>query len=67
MLPVATGSYSSLYYKDYFYTGTGFALVGGASYHGSNAGAFCVHLAYEVGTRYWNFAAAPSLKPCLKG
>lgn len=67
MLPVATGSYSSLYYKDYFYTGTGFALVGGDAYYGVYDGAFCVRLSNGVGTRYWNIAAAPSLKPRSQG
>lgn len=67
MLPVATGSYSSLYYKDYFYTGTGFALVGGRSGGGAGAGAFYVGLGVGVGGRYWDVGAAPSLKPCLKG
>ena len=66
MLPVVTGSSSSLYFKDSFYTGTGFALVGGYSNVGSTAGAFYVTLHSGVGNRLWNIAAAPSLKPCSK-
>lgn len=67
MLPVATGAYSTQYYKDYFYTGTGFALVGGFAGLGSIDGAFCVALCYGAGVRYWRVAAAPSCKPYPKG
>lgn len=67
MLPVATGAYSTQYYKDYFYTGTGFALVGGGAYNGSYGGAFCVGVYGGAGHRYWNVSAAPSCKPYPKG
>lgn len=66
MLPAVTGAYSTQYYKDYFYTGTGFALVGGFAGYGSIAGAFSV-LLVGAGTRAWNVAAAPSCKPYPKG
>ena len=67
MLPAVTGSYSSQYYKDYFYTGTGFALVGGSANYGAYAGAFSVTLNGGVGNRNWDIAAAPSLKPRSQG
>lgn len=67
MLPAVTGAYSTQYYKDYFYTGTGFALVGGRATDGAYAGAFSVHLPSGAGFRSWNVAAAPSCKPYPKG
>ncbi len=66
-LPFGVGAYSTQYYKDYYYSGTGFALVGGFSGPGAYCGAFCVHLAYAVSARSWAFGAAPSCKPCSKG
>ena len=64
-LPLEVGSYSTQYYKDHYWTGTGYAIVGGRSYGGSDCGAFCVGLDFAVGDRYWIVGAAPSCKPCL--
>lgn len=63
-LPVATSASSaSTYYCDYYYDGTGFALVGGSANNGANDGASCVHLNSGAGHASWNFAAALTLKP----
>lgn len=63
LLPSSTtGGSSTKNYCDYFYKGTGFALVGGDS----NDGAFCgfsVNLHASLGYRNWAIAAAPSCKP----
>lgn len=66
-LPVAVGAYSSQYYKDYYYNGTGFARFGGSSGDGLSGGAFYVSLSIGAANRLWTLAAAPSFKPCLKG
>ena len=66
-LPIEVGSYSTQYYKDYYYNGTGFALVGGSSNVGANCGAFSANLDSGVTDRYWSVGAAPSCKPCPKG
>lgn len=63
-LPLEVGSYSTQYYKDHYWTGTGYAIVGGYSNRGSYCGAFCVDLTDAVGLRNWAFGAAPSCKPC---
>ncbi|MBQ1434245.1 MAG: hypothetical protein IIZ09_14215 [Ruminococcus sp.] len=57
---------SNNYYCDYFNTGTGFALFGGASNYGPACGV-CVNLAASVGYRAWTVAAAPSCKPLKSG
>lgn len=57
-----TGATSTTYCCNYFYTGTGFALVGGISNDGAGCG-FYVLLSAAFGSRYWNFAAALSCKP----
>lgn len=63
LLPINTANGGSAkYYCDYFYTGTGFALVGGNAYHGASCG-FYVSLYSGVPNRSWNFAAALSCKP----
>ena len=62
-LPFEVSAYSTQYYKDYYYNGTGFALVGGSSYSGAYCGAFSVALYYAVSARYWYRGAAPSCKP----
>jgi hypothetical protein len=62
-LPFEVGAYSTQYYKDYYYNGTGFALVGGGSGYGVDGGAFCVALSFAVSIRYWDGGAAPSCKP----
>jgi hypothetical protein len=62
-LPFEVGAYSTQYYKEYYYNGTGFARVGGHSLSGANCGAFCVSLADDVSYRQWNYGAAPSCKP----
>ena len=64
-LPLEVGSYSTQYYKDHYWTGTGYAIVGGASHIGSDCGAFSVNLNGAVGYRSWDLGAAPSCKPCL--
>jgi hypothetical protein len=66
-LPFEVGAYSTQYYKDAYYNGTGFALVGGDSYYGANCGAFCVTLGGAVLYRSWHNGAAPSCKPCSRG
>ena len=67
MLPTEVGSYATQYYKDYYFNGTGYALVGGYSGYGAYCGAFCFALSSSFSLRYWNFAASPSCKPCVKG
>ena len=62
-LPLEVGSYDTQYYKDHYWTGTGYAIVGGASYAGSGCGAFYVHLGTTVGSRGWYLGAALSCKP----
>ena len=57
-----TGATSTTFYCNYFYTGTGFALVGGNSLIGAYCG-FFVALYVAFGNRYWAFAAALSCKP----
>jgi len=66
-LPFEVGAYSTQYYKDYYYNGTGFARVGGASHNGASCGAFYVTLNAAVSARGWDGGAAPSCKPCSKG
>jgi hypothetical protein len=66
-LPFEVGAYSTQYYKDYYYNGTGFARVGGHSNSGADCGALCVDLRSAVSYRDWPCAAAPSCKPCSKG
>lgn len=66
-LPIEVDSYSTQYYKDYYYNGTGFALVGGRSDSGANCGAFYANLNNGVTNRSWGVGAAPSCKPCPKG
>ena len=63
-LPFEVGAYSTQYYKDCYYNGTGFALVGGISGSGARCGAFCVALSDAVSGRGWLAGAAPSCKPC---
>lgn len=62
MLPIAIGGSASTYECDYYYNGSGVALVGGSSSSGLNCG-FYVSLPYAVGDRYWSIAAVPSCKP----
>ena len=62
-LPLNTVNGSSVtYYCNYFYTGTGYALVGGASRDGVICG-FYVNLNVPFGYRSWGIAAALSCKP----
>lgn len=62
-LPIAVGAYSTQYYKDYYYNGSGFALVGGGSNSGAGDGAFYVALNIGASDRAWVIAAALSCKP----
>lgn len=57
-----TSATSTTYYCNYFYTGTGFALVGGYSNDGAYCG-FSVNLRYAFGYRGWGLSAALSCKP----
>ena len=68
LLPSVTGNGadSAKYYCDYYYNGTGFALVGGSSVDSSRCGLY-VLLGYAVGARDWHITAALSCKPCLRG
>lgn len=66
-LPFEVGAYSTQYYKNYYYNGTGFALVGGSSSNGAICGAFSADLSRAVSNRYWGGGAAPSCKPCRVG
>ena len=62
-LPLNTVNGSSAtYYCNYFYTGTGYALVGGSSNSGVGCG-FYVSLNIAFGHRGWDLAAALSCKP----
>jgi hypothetical protein len=63
MLPTETGSYSTQYYKVYYYDGTGYALVGGDSRYGAVCGAFDFYLNGSFSNRNWNISASPSCKP----
>ena len=65
-LPIEVGAYSTQYYKDYYYNGTGCALVGGSSNSGASGGAFRVDLGTPASDRYWNIGASPSCKPCSR-
>lgn len=51
-------------YKDYFSTGTGYALVGGYSSYGAVDGPSYFYLGYGISYRYWTISASPSCKPC---
>ena len=62
-LPIETGSYSTQFFRDYWYDGTGYALFGGSATDGANAGAFYARLSTGVGTRYWNISSDLSCKP----
>jgi hypothetical protein len=66
-LPIETGSYSTQFFRDYWYDGTGYALFGGSAYYGANGGAFYAYLSNGVGARYWTFSSDLSCKPCSKG
>jgi hypothetical protein len=66
-LPFEVGTYSTQYYKDYYYNGTGFARVGGFSDYGAVCGAFYILLSSDASVRFWNCGAAPSCKPCRTG
>lgn len=65
MLPVLVSSTatSSTYWCVYFYTGTGYALFGGASDHGRSVGSLFVILVSGFSTSNWNLGAALSCKP----
>lgn len=63
MLPTEVGSYSTQYYKDYYYNGTGYVRIGGASNCGAYCGAFSFYLSNSFANQYWGTAASPSCKP----
>jgi hypothetical protein len=66
-LPIETGSYSTQFFRDYYYGGTGYALFGGRATSGAGGGAFYVALSYGVGNRAWNISSGLSCKPCRTG
>ena len=65
-LPIEVGAYSTQYYKDYYYNGTGFALVGGGSNSGASGGAFYVRLGAAASGRHWGIGASLSCKPLAR-
>ena len=66
-LPIETSSYSTQFFRDYWYNGTGYARFGGAADNGAFGGAFCAYLSSGVGYRYWSFSSNLSCKPCRTG
>lgn len=62
-LPIETGSYSTQYFRDYLYDGTGYALFGGHASFGAYDGAFFAYLNSGVGTRTWYISSDLSCKP----
>jgi len=66
-LPIETGSYSTQFFRDYWYDGTGYALFGGSAAYGASGGAFYAYLNGGVGNRYWHISSDLSCKPCSKG
>lgn len=66
-LPIETGSYSTQYFRDYYYDGTGYALFGGSASSGAIGGAFYVFLNNGVGYRNWSLSSDLSCKPCRTG
>jgi hypothetical protein len=66
-LPIETGSYSTQFFRDYWYDGTGYALFGGYANNGAAAGAFYANLNNGVGHRPWSISSDLSCKPCSKG
>jgi hypothetical protein len=66
-LPIETGSYSTQFFRDYYYDGTGYALFGGHASNGARGGAFSANLYYGVGYRSWSISSDLSCKPCRVG
>ena len=66
-LPIEVGTYSTQYFREYWFNGTGYALFGGYADSGALAGAFSALLYFGVGDRNWNFSSDLSCKPCLEG
>ena len=64
---VETGSYSTQFFRDYWYNGTGYALFGGGATGSVGDGAFCAYLAYGVWIRGWHLSSNLSCKPCGTG
>ena len=67
LLPIETGSYSTFYFRDYWYDGTGYAYFGGGANYGASVGAFFAYLNNGVGNRHWGISSDLSCKPCLRG
>jgi hypothetical protein len=63
-LPIETGSYSTQYFSDYWYDGTGYARFGGSASLGAYDGAFCLYLINASGGRNWSISSDLSCKPC---
>jgi hypothetical protein len=62
-LPIETGSYSTQFFRDSYYDGTGYALFGGSAGSGAFSGAFYADLSGSVGYRSWNISSNLSCKP----
>ena len=62
LLPNEVSS-SSSYYTVYYYTGTGYALFGGASPYGLYVGSLYVSLASGFSYAYWTISGSLSCKP----
>lgn len=63
-IPHTTGSRNL--FKDYYYNGNGYALVGGSAYYGAQGGFWCVSLAGAAGGWAWHVAARLSSKPLAR-
>lgn len=66
-LPIETGSYSTQFFRDYWYDGTGYAHFGGNATYGAPGGAFSAYLSHGVGIRVWYVSSDLSCKPCRVG
>ena len=66
-LPIEIGSYSAQYFRDYYQSGTGYALFGGDATGGKSSGAFNSYLRHATSVRYWSISSDLSCKPCRTG
>jgi hypothetical protein len=66
-LPIETGSYSTQFFRDGWYDGTGYARFGGNASYGVAGGAFCAYLINGVMDHYWSISSDLSCKPCRTG
>ena len=65
VLPLQTDSSgsNSKYWAEYYYNGTGYALVGGFSLNGRNCGPWYVSFSYSFSYRTWHISGSLSCKP----